>query len=238
MAGNQYPLFAGIHYNYAIPQTDNLWLKLTYTDPSGNSQLVTNEAVAGLSGYSAYESSSSVSSGSDANVDSGVGVNSSLTLKGSNKANYDLIEGVFGGIIAVIVIVAIVLWFVVAKMNKRAEPSRGGSIDRRKDSNESNLRRGGMDVEVGGGALRGVGRSGRLDIRAGSVRSGRMGDSRASRLGSNRSVHAGGVYSSRMGSGRTNHENNCLGGPIRNRHVERAVNMTPVRASVRSSSHR
>ena len=146
--------------------------------------MITDDAFVGLSGDTDYSSSSE-----NSDSDSEDGVNNSLTLFGSNKTNYDLIGGVFAGTIVVIVIVAIALWIVVTKMNKKGRPSSSGSFDRNKDSNGSSPRRSDMDVKLGGGTRRRVGVCDRLDIRA------------------------GGGYSSRMSSGRTNNENNGFRGP-------------------------
>ena len=114
MANEEYPLFVGLRYNWTVPQTQNLLIKLTYTNPGGNIQMVTDDAFVGLSGDTDYSSSSE-----NSDSDSEDGVNNSLSLIGSNKTNYDAVMGVFAGIIVVIVIVAIALWVVVKKMNKK-----------------------------------------------------------------------------------------------------------------------
>ena len=249
VAGEKYPLFAGIRYNWTVPITQNLYLYLGYKAPGDSTYLtIESEATAGLTGYSVTTSSGSSgdSSASDdsasggsasdssasndyasdgSSVDSVSGVNNSLTLKGSNKVNYDLIGGVFAGVIVVVVVVAIVFWVIFRRMSKKGEPSGSGPIDHRKDSERSGLRRkSDMDVEVGGGTLRRLDGSDRVSTRAGSVRSGRMGSGLSGSAGGGHSSHANSAHRGRLSSGRSSRDDKGLRSRTPDRYVRRVGN--------------
>ena len=247
-AGLRYPLFAGLTYDKTIPQAHNLSLELTYTNPYGDTQMITREAFAGMEGYTEYmcstlsssgsvcssllssssPSSSSSSSNSSASVDSEDG-GSSLTVSGSKKTSATVVGCVSAGVI-VVVIDAIAFWVFIRRMNKDREHSDSDPIDHRKDSEGSGLRRSDRDVEVGGGTLRRFDGSDRLGTRA--------GDDRLGRMGSGLSDHVGGSHSSHMSNSRTSRVGSSLSNPVEGGHSSHKRSVSKRRSGSGHSGHR
>ena len=251
VSGRQYPLFAGTRYNYTLPQTDNIWMRLVYTDPSSNTQGITDEAIAGLRGYGAYTgsdsvssssvSTSSASSGSVSNgasssdgytngVDSGSDGNSSSLVVGSRKISNAVIGGVCSGIFVVIAVSAVIAWIVIMKKDDKTEPLDGDAFGRHKDSGMLDQRISGIDFRYGSGTRRENGRSSRRDTRPSSGRTSRSGVDHSGRMSNNRG--------SRASSGRTSRRNNDYKGCTTERSTTRVGSRTHDLTSGISSSHR
>lgn len=218
VAGKQYPVFAGILDNYTIPQTDNLWMKITYTDPSGKTQTITDESVVGLSGYSATTSSGSTSSGSSSSsstssgstsgnsiVNDGSDGDSSLTATDPVKTKVVII-GVACAVVVVTVIVAVSACIIYRRKNKKDKSSGSDEFGRSKDSRDYDQQRSGREVMHDGSSRYGNDRSSRRSSRSSNSRSSREGSSRSSREGSSRSSRGGSSRSSREGSSRSSRE--------------------------------
>ena len=186
VAGSSYPLFAGTRSNYTVPQTDNLWMKLTYTDPSNNTRWITSEAVAGLSGYNAYSQS-----------ESKVGNSGQVASSDAKEFNFYIIGGACAGGLVIIIIVAVSIWIGCGKENKKGKSSNVDEFSRSRDSSVYDHRRSSRDVKHSGGTRHGSSKSSRGESRESSGRSSRDSGGRSSRGSGGRSSRDSGGRSSR-----------------------------------------
>ena len=195
VAGSSYPLFAGTRSNYTVPQTDNLWMKLTYTDPSNNTRWITSEAVAGLSGYNAYSQS-----------ESKVGNSGQVASSDAKEFNFYIIGGACAGGLVIIIIVAVSIWIGCGKENKKGKSSNVDEFSRSRDSSVYDHRRSSRDVKHSGGTRHGSSKSSRGESRESSGRSSRDSGDRSSRGSGGRSSRDSGDRSSRGSGGRSSRD--------------------------------
>ena len=208
VAGNQYPLFAGVRYNWTVPQSDNLYLRFIYQNPSGKTLRVSSsESIVGMTGYYAYVSSSpspsisrspsrspspspsksptsSPSNRYTSGVNGGSGDSSSVTAD-SEKVSTVVISGSCAGVVVIVAICAVALWCVVRKRGKDKNPSSSGSTGLNKDGKEPD----------------------RSDTRASGAYSSNMSSVRKERLNSDRSGRSRSGHGSRMASAYSSHMN-------------------------------
>ena len=157
VADDQYPIYAGARSNFTVPQTNNLWMALTYTDPSSNSLDITDEAVAGLSEETESED-----------------------VLSSKESSTVLIGGVCAGVVVVVVIASVAGWIVIRKATKKDKHSNSDATNHREYSGGYTQRISGLGVKEGGNR-HGSGRSSRQDSRAGSGDSSRKKKERKGR---------------------------------------------------------
>ena len=230
VAGNKYPFFAGLRYNWTVPQTSNLWMRLRYQDPSGSiSRIAQKQSIVGLTKYTAYESSTSVSDSSESNssspsassvsasssptpsveytidTDDELDDNSSLVVVGSKKANGVIIGGVCAGAFVIAAIGAVAIWFVLSKVKRRRRRAGSSAVGRRKGSSGSGRRRSGIATKLPDGLKRRSSKGSQPDTRVGDFISNRSGGSYMSHSGGSHKSRSVSSYMSRSGGSHMSH---------------------------------
>lgn len=153
VSGNAYPFFAGMRYNWTVPQSVNPYLRVTYRVQSGSEKLISSESVAGLDGY--YPSATPTASvsamptftptmtpNSDDTGDEDVLTDveeedSSSTASTTKKKQIYYLVGGGVGIVVVAIIGAVIIWLLVAS-NKKNNDSSGKESSKGKGSSKSN----------------------------------------------------------------------------------------------------
>ena len=226
VSGNKYPLFAGARYNYAIPHAANLWLKLLYVNPSGTVARIGKEAIGGLTGYTAYattssDSSSSTTTSSDSSssittssVSSGSSVSSSTLSPDEYTASMDdeldgdsssVVVGskkasgaIIGGSCAGGFVVVVVCAVTVWIFVRRTD-KKGESSGGNTVDQRKDSNESGQRVGSGRTSRSGYDRTSRMS----SVRGSRVNSGRTTREGDDRTSRMSSVRGSRVNSGRT-----------------------------------
>ena len=231
-SGQKYPLFAGTRYNWTIPSSDPLWMRLLYRYPSGRTVRIGKEAVVGLSGYAGYvsrspsptvssspgvspspsasRSQSSSRSPTEVYTDDDSYDSNATTVSDSKKKTAILIGGTCAGLVAAAVLVVVTVWFIVKRVRDSEDRRKSSSHEQRISSSGSVMSRTDSTFKYGG------------DIRRRSSTDSRRGG-RASNLvaGTETSVTQGSVTNAverYMGTGQSGSSKKRHSGSGKKRH--------------------
>lgn len=251
IAYEKYPLFAGLRYNLGVPYNNNLWLKLTYTDPNGKSYRVTStDGYVGLKGYSVTPTASAspdrspspsptvgitistdvtvsgATSGNNTAGDVGTGVASdsddSMSRSGTAKVNAAVVGGVCSVIVVIIIVADVAVFFFLRKKMVDGKMRGNG-----RSSSGEGLRGGGVGRRSVSGVDRRVGSNGTSHRTSTSGTSHRTSTSRTSHRASTSGT------SHRASTSGTSHHSSTSG---TNRRV--SGNGTSYRVSGNGTNHR